>query len=51
VGFGRIVTDGILHAMVYDLITDPEYQGSGVGSEVLRMLVAKCHLNYARNKG
>lgn len=40
VGFGRVVTDGILHAMVYDLITDPEYQGRGVGSEVLKRLVA-----------
>lgn len=42
VGFGRIVTDGLLRAMVYDLITDPEYQGSGVGSEVLMRLVEKC---------
>ncbi len=42
VGFGRVVTDGILHAMVYDLITDPDYQGRGVGSEVLMRLVEKC---------
>jgi ribosomal protein S18 acetylase RimI-like enzyme len=42
VGFGRIVTDGVLHAMVYDLITDPEYRERGVGSEVLARLVKKC---------
>jgi GNAT superfamily N-acetyltransferase len=42
VGFGRIVTDGILHAMIYDLITDPEYQGTGVGTEVLKRLVEWC---------
>ena len=42
VGFGRIVTDGVMHAMVYDLITDPGYQGRGVGSEVLRRLMEKC---------
>lgn len=42
VSFGRIVTDGLLHAMVYDLITDPDYQGRGIGGEVLRRLVAKC---------
>lgn len=28
--------------MVYDLITDPEYQGRGLGKEVLRRLVDKC---------
>ncbi len=42
VGFGRVVTDGLLHAMVYDLITDPGYQGRGVGAEVLRQLVEQC---------
>lgn len=43
VGFGRIVSDGLLHAMVYDLITDPEYQSKGIGAEVLRRLVDKCN--------
>lgn len=43
VGFGRIVSDGLLHAMVYDLITDPEYQGRGIGAEVLRRLVDRCN--------
>ncbi len=42
VGFGRIVSDGILHAMVYDFITHPEYQSKGVDSEVLTRLVEKC---------
>ncbi len=41
-GYGRVVTDGILHAMVYDLITDPDYQGRGIGSEVLKRLVDEC---------
>ncbi|MBI3579732.1 MAG: GNAT family N-acetyltransferase [Ignavibacteriales bacterium] len=42
VGFGRIVSDGILHAMVYDLITDSEYQCKGIGTEILTRLVEKC---------
>lgn len=42
VGFGRVVTDGVLHAMIYDLIVHPEYQGGGIGSKVLRQLVDKC---------
>jgi len=42
VGFGRVITDGILHAMIYDLITDPEYQEKGIGSEILTRLVDRC---------
>jgi len=42
VGFGRIVTDGVLHAMIYDLIVEPEYQGRGIGAELLALLVGKC---------
>lgn len=42
VGFGRVSTDGILHAMIYDLITDPEYQAHGIGTEILSRLVKKC---------
>lgn len=42
IGFGRIVTDGILHAMIYDLITDPMSQEKGIGSEILMRLVKKC---------
>jgi GNAT superfamily N-acetyltransferase len=42
VGIGRVVSDGILHAMVYDLITDPECQRKGIGSEILSRLVRKC---------
>jgi GNAT superfamily N-acetyltransferase len=42
VGIGRVVSDGVLHAMVYDLIIDPKYQGRGIGTEILKRLVAKC---------
>lgn len=42
VGFGRVVTDGVLHAMIYDLIVHPEYQGQGIGSKVLAQLVDRC---------
>lgn len=42
VGFGRVVSDGVLHAMVYDLIVDPGFQERGVGSQVLEKLVKKC---------
>ena len=42
VGFGRIVSDQVLHAMIYDLIVDPGYQRQGLGSQILDRLVGKC---------
>ena len=42
VGFGRIVSDGILHAMIYEMIVLPDYQNRGIGSEVLERLLKKC---------
>ena len=42
VGLGRLVSDGVLHAMVYELIVLPEYQGQGIGGQILEKLVKKC---------
>jgi len=42
VGFGRVVSDGILHAMIYEMIVLPEYQGQGIGKKILHLLVQKC---------
>lgn len=42
VGFGRLVSDGILHAMIFELIVLPEYQGQGIGGKILEKLVKKC---------
>lgn len=42
VGFGRVVSDGILHAMIYEMIVLPEYQGQGIGRQILRHLVQRC---------
>jgi len=42
VGFGRLVSDGVLHAMVYELIVLPEYQGQGIGGKILEKLVERC---------
>lgn len=35
VGFGRVVSDRVLHAMIYDMIVLPGYQGKGIGTMVL----------------
>ena len=42
VGLGRLVSDGVLHATVYELIVLPEYQGQGIGGQILEKLVKKC---------
>ena len=42
VGFGRIVCDGILHAIIYEMIIHSDYQLKGIGSEILKMLLKKC---------
>jgi GNAT superfamily N-acetyltransferase len=42
VGFGRLVSDLVLHAMIYDMIVLPGYQGQGIGGEILSRLVEKC---------
>ena len=42
VGFGRVVTDFVLHAMIFDMIVLPGYQGQGIGTMILEKLVKKC---------
>ena len=42
VATGRVVSDGVLYGMIYDLITLPSHQGRGIGSVILERLVARC---------
>ena len=49
IGFGRIISDGIYHALIADLIILPEYQGKGLGSELLARLVKRCKKNTIRD--
>jgi GNAT superfamily N-acetyltransferase len=42
VGFGRMLSDGVLHAMIYEMIVAPAYQGQGIGTNILKQLVAHC---------
>ncbi len=42
IGFGRILSDGLLHAMIFDMIVLPEYQYKGIGNEILKRLLGKC---------
>ena len=38
VGMGRLVGDGYMYWYVQDVIVDPEYQGKGIGKEIMRYL-------------
>lgn len=49
VGIGRVVTDGVLHAMIYDMIVHPSHQGRGIGRQILNMLVQKCYDAHIRD--
>lgn len=49
VGFGRIVCDGIVHAVIFDLIILLEYQRKGLGKVILEKLVDKCKQHQVRD--
>lgn len=42
IGFGRILCDGIVHALILDMIVLPDYRGKGIGSAILQKLVDRC---------
>ncbi len=48
-GYGRAISDGIHHALICEMIVDPEYQGRGIGKELLKMLVNKCKASKIRD--
>lgn len=39
IGFGRIISDGSLHAFIVDLIISPTFQNKGLGANILKRLV------------
>ena len=49
IGFGRVLTDGVLHAMIYEMIVHPDYQGQGIGTQILRKIVQWCEENRIRD--
>ena len=48
IGFGRIVSDGILYAIICDMIVSPAYQNQGIGSDILKRLVERCKVGRIR---
>lgn len=58
VGTGRIISDGVYQTLIGDMIVHPEFQGQGIGSDILKSLIKKCrqdgmkqiHLTSAKGK-
>jgi N-acetylglutamate synthase-like GNAT family acetyltransferase len=48
VGFGRVISDGVLYALICDLIVKPSCQGQGIGSSLLNRLIARCRAQQIR---
>jgi N-acetylglutamate synthase-like GNAT family acetyltransferase len=42
IGTGGILSDGIQHALIVNMIVHPDFRNQGIGTEILRMLVNKC---------
>lgn len=42
IGSGRVISDGLIHALIVDLIVEPKYQGCGVGKTMLEIIVKRC---------
>jgi GNAT superfamily N-acetyltransferase len=42
VGTGRVVSDGVLHALIVDVIVLPECQGAGIGTQIMTRLIERC---------
>lgn len=41
IGFGRAITDGVYQAAIYDLAVLPEYQGKGLGKEIVNNIIKR----------
>jgi GNAT superfamily N-acetyltransferase len=48
-GFGRLICDGVMHALVLDLIVAPDRQGQGIGRTILRRLLERCDASGIRD--
>ena len=42
VGFGRLLSDGVLYAVVFDVIVTPGRQRRGIGAAIMGRLLGRC---------
>jgi ribosomal protein S18 acetylase RimI-like enzyme len=41
IGFGRAISDGVYQAAIYDCAVLPEFQGQGIGTVIMKQLLAR----------
>jgi len=39
VGVVRVLSDKVIRSVIYDLVVDPEYQGKGIGKELIKKCI------------
>jgi GNAT superfamily N-acetyltransferase len=49
VGTGRIISDGVFHALIVDVIVDPDYRRRGLGTVIMRRLLERCRASQVRD--
>lgn len=49
VGFGRLLSDGVLYAVVFDVIVAPERQRRGIGTGIMQRLLKRCETHGVRD--
>ncbi len=49
IGSGRIICDGIAHALILDVIVHPEMQNQGIGKEIMRRIINRCREDNIRD--
>jgi GNAT superfamily N-acetyltransferase len=42
IGFGRLLSDGVLYAVVFDVIVAPDRQRRGIGAGIMKRLLLRC---------
>lgn len=41
IGAGRAITDGIAYTAIFDVVVLPEYQGKGIGTQIMNFLAER----------
>ena len=42
IGMGRVISDGVSDGYIQDLVVLPDYRNSGIGKELISVLVKRC---------
>ena len=43
IGMGRLISDGVSDAYLHDIVVLPKWEGNGIGSGIVQILINICH--------